>query len=97
MLKLSAIRAILSTPRDTLINGSVNLITSMRHLADEDYSRDASCAINSISMFLFHEIWFMFMVFSATCSNTTVTSWRSVLLVDETGIPRENHRSAVSH
>jgi hypothetical protein len=62
MLKLSAIRAILSTPRDTLINGSVNLIISMRHLADEDYSRDASCAINSISMFLFHEIWFMFMV-----------------------------------
>jgi hypothetical protein len=34
------------------------------------------------------------MVFNATFNNISVISWRSVLLVDETG---ENHRPAVSH
>ena len=28
---------------------------------------------------------------------TSVTSWRSVLLVEETGGPGENHRPAASH
>jgi hypothetical protein len=31
------------------------------------------------------------MVFNATVNNISVTSWRSVLLVEETGIPGENH------
>jgi hypothetical protein len=34
----------------------------------------------------------MVMVFRATFNNSTVTSWCSVLLVDETGVPRENHQ-----
>ena len=33
-----------------------------------------------------------FMVFNATFNNISVTSWRSALFVEETGIPRENHR-----
>jgi len=37
------------------------------------------------------------MVFKATLNNISVISWRSVLLVEETGVPRENHRSAASH
>ena len=32
------------------------------------------------------------MVFNATFNNISVISWRSVLLVEETGIPEENHR-----
>ena len=32
------------------------------------------------------------MVFNATFNNITVISCRSVLLVEETGVPRENHR-----
>ena len=36
-------------------------------------------------------------VFNATFSNISVTSWRSVLLVEETGIPGENHLPAASH
>jgi hypothetical protein len=32
------------------------------------------------------------MVFNATFNNISVISWRSVLLVDETGVPGENHR-----
>ena len=31
------------------------------------------------------------MVFNATFNNISVISWRSVLLMEETGVPRENH------
>jgi hypothetical protein len=34
------------------------------------------------------------MVFNATFNNTSVLSWRSVLLVEETGVSEENHRPA---
>ena len=33
----------------------------------------------------------MFMVFNATFNNISVILWRSVLLVEETGVPGENH------
>ena len=36
------------------------------------------------------------MVFNATFNNISVISWRSVLLVEETGVPEENHRPAAS-
>ena len=35
--------------------------------------------------------WWWFMVFNATFNNVSVVSWRSVLLVEETGVPGENH------
>jgi len=31
------------------------------------------------------------LVFNATFNNISVISWRSVLLVEETGVPGENH------
>ena len=34
---------------------------------------------------------------NATFNNISVISWRSVLLVEETGIPRENHWQTLSH
>ena len=34
------------------------------------------------------------MVFNATFNNISVISWQSVLLVEETGVPEENHRPA---
>jgi len=40
---------------------------------------------------------FRFMVFSATFNNISIISWRSVLLVVETGVLGDNHRSAVCH
>ena len=33
------------------------------------------------------------MVFNATFNNISAISWRSVLLVEETGVSGENHRS----
>ena len=34
-------------------------------------------------------VWFM--VFNATFNNISVISWRSVLMKQEIGVPRENH------
>ena len=39
----------------------------------------------------------MVMVLNATFNNISVVSWMSVLLVEETGVPGENHRPVVSH
>jgi hypothetical protein len=38
-----------------------------------------------------------FMVFNATFNNISAISWRSVLLMEETGVPWENHRPVTSH
>ena len=38
-----------------------------------------------------------FMVSNATFNNITVISSRSVLLVEETGVPGENHRPVATH
>ena len=40
-------------------------------------------------------VWLM--VFNATVNNISAISWWSVLLVDETEVPGENHRPVVSH
>jgi hypothetical protein len=45
-------------------------------------------------MLLFYDLvdgWFGFMVVNATFNNISVISWQSVLLVEETGVPGENH------
>jgi len=34
-------------------------------------------------------------VFNTTFNNSSVISWRSVLLVDETGVPGENHSKSL--
>ena len=40
--------------------------------------------------------WLWFMVFNATFNNISVISWWSVLLVDETRVPGENHLPVAS-
>ena len=42
-------------------------------------------------------VWFKLMVFNAIFNNISVISWQSVLLVEETGVPGENHRQTASH
>jgi hypothetical protein len=42
-------------------------------------------------------VWFGFMVFNIIFINISAISWRSVLLVVETGGPGENHWPAASH
>jgi hypothetical protein len=41
-------------------------------------------------------IGFWFIVFNATFNNISVISWWAVLLVEETGVPGENHRPTAS-
>ena len=36
-------------------------------------------------------------MFNATFNNISFISWRSVLLVEETGVPGENYRPVASH
>jgi hypothetical protein len=38
-----------------------------------------------------------FMVINATFNNISVILWRSVLLVEETRVPGENHQPVASH
>jgi hypothetical protein len=55
---------------------------------------------NTRSTQLFQSLSLMFvclMVFNATFKNISVISWRSVLLVEETEGPGENHRPVASH
>jgi len=42
-------------------------------------------------------VGFCLMVFNASSNNFSFISWRSVLLMEEIGVPRENHRPAASH
>ena len=43
-------------------------------------------------------VWFgLVVVFNATFNNISVISWISVLLVEDTGLPGENHRPVASH
>jgi hypothetical protein len=42
-------------------------------------------------------VWFGFMVFNTTFNNISAISWRSVLLMEETGGPGEKHRPVASH
>ena len=37
-------------------------------------------------------VWVWFMVFNATFNDISARSWLSVLLVEDTGVPGENHR-----
>jgi hypothetical protein len=37
------------------------------------------------------------MLFNATFYNISAMSWRAVLLMQETGVPGENHRHAASN
>jgi len=37
------------------------------------------------------------MIFNATFNHISVILWQSVLLVEETGVLKENHRTAASH
>jgi len=42
-------------------------------------------------------VWVSFVVFIATFNNFSVISWQSVLLVEESGVPKENPRPVTSH
>jgi len=52
---------------------------------------------SNIGLFMFNINRLWFMVFNATFNNILVIWRRFVLLVEETGVPGENHRLVESH
>jgi hypothetical protein len=62
----------------------------MYHLTDSDL-------LKIISQSDVKHIMFFFMVHNATFNNISVISWQSVLLVEETGVPGDNHWPVASH
>ena len=50
-----------------------------------------------IAVLITKNLFVCLMVFNATFNNISVILWRSVLLVQETGGPGENHRPVGSH
>jgi hypothetical protein len=50
-----------------------------------------------INISLIFGIGFDFLLFNATFSNISAISWRPVLVVEEAGVPRENHRPWTSN
>ena len=58
------------------------------------YDDKSSPSLSSIELIM---VVGWFMVFNATFNNITAISWQSVLLVEEAGVPGENHRPAASH
>ena len=50
------------------------------------------------TFFMVNQLWLVwFIMFTATFKHISVISWLSVLLVEETWVPRENYRPAESH
>jgi hypothetical protein len=64
---------------------------------NKKYDRRTSLVLIIITLFRTVNFWVRVMIFNATFNNISVISWRSGLLVEETGVPGENHRPAVSH
>ena len=63
------------------------------------------CNMNAIfpfDLFMIYDlytkmIWFWFLVFNPTFSNSSPISWRLVLVAEEAGVPGENHRPRASN
>ena len=53
--------------------------------------------ISNLKYFYISRVSVRVMVFNVTFNNISVISWRSILLVEETGVPVENHQPAASH
>jgi hypothetical protein len=49
-----------------------------------------SC-IGSLTFYHVYDL-ILFLMFNATFSNISAISWRTVLVVEEAGVPGENHR-----
>jgi hypothetical protein len=65
----------------------VNLISPIT-CSHHDIGETSLCAIFILGDIV---VWVRVMVLNTTFSNISVKSWLSVLLVDETGVPGENH------
>jgi 2',3'-cyclic-nucleotide 2'-phosphodiesterase (5'-nucleotidase family) len=78
-------------PNDRKLAENVDEIDLILGGHDHDYNVEMVISTNIYNMFRVRV-----MVFNATFNNISVILWRSVLLVEETGVPRENHRFIIT-
>ena len=75
---------------DPIASGNMSVWYILRHSVTYPNTK----CIYSL-LILYNVVWFM--VFNATFSNISVISWWSVLSVEETRVPGENHQPGSSH
>jgi membrane-bound metal-dependent hydrolase YbcI (DUF457 family) len=78
---------IMSTPRTILLRLHVTLY----------HQTFRSMNIQTIGNGSSYWFYFLLLVFNATFSNISAISWRPVLVVEEAGVPGENHRPWTSN
>ena len=77
------------------INNLNNIIAKNNHLVTNYRPINSIPTPNHVPFEIIEGI--RVMALNTTFNNISVISWRSVLLVDETWVPRENHRPAAIH
>jgi len=75
---------------NVIVTGDTNLSYKNRHKS-HCYLVDTFCSTKK------NNLKVRVMVFNVTFNNISDISWRSVLLIQETEIPRGNHRPVASH
>jgi hypothetical protein len=73
-------------------NGSDLTSRSSAFVADDPKIHDA----DKVSLRMYNG-WFLFFVLNATFSNISAILWRPILVVEEAGVPGENHRPWASN
>jgi hypothetical protein len=89
----------LSTPLYSVQKGMSYLGVSIWSRGLLRQVQDGPTEVQTVQVLILSSWWksIWFMVFNATFNNISVISWWSVLLVEETRVPGENHLPAASH
>jgi hypothetical protein len=64
---------------------------------DRTYTGLQTLGSETVSFKRYGEFRVRIMVFSTTFNNILAILWLSILLMEESGVPSENHRPAASH
>jgi hypothetical protein len=78
-----------------MFNRKVGFI--LNRYIDKRYNSDITAVLNWLVIYSWYWRFSLFIVFNATFTNISAISWRSVLLVEETGVPGKNHRHVASN
>ena len=93
---------LLSDGQWSMVNGTFNKRkhVCLLNVSSKETEVNGSIVINMISTHIILALlwfWFDFWYFNSTFSNISTISWRPVLVVEEAGVPGENHRPWASN